>query len=77
MLRKLFKTGKLYGYNTDTEDNVFGARGIVLANSKEDARNKLISVYLKHGYSETQLDNLSVWKVEDNCFDNVPDVLEI
>ena len=73
-LVKLVKTGKLYGYNTDY---YCGGKGIVLANNEEEAKQKVIDGYLKHGYSESELSELEVWKVEEVPFEDAPDVLEI
>lgn len=74
MLKQLVETGKLYGYNTDYYN---GGKGIVVADDEEEARKKVIDGYLKHGYSESELSELEVWKVEDKPFDDAPDVLEI
>lgn len=74
MLEELFKTGKLYGYITDYYS---GGKGIVIANNEEEAKQKVKASYLKHGYSESELEELEVWKVTDGFFNNSPDVLEV
>ena len=74
MLEKLFKTGKLYGYITDYYS---GGKGIVIADNDEDARRKVIDAYLKHGYSESELTDLQVWKITEAWFEDAPDVLEV
>lgn len=76
MLEGLVKSGKLYGYNTDT-DEAYGAKGIVIADSEYEARTKIVDAYKKHGCSDSELTNLSIWKVTDGWFDDAPDVLEI
>lgn len=77
MLEELIKSGKLFGYNTDTEDSVFGAIGIVIADSEDEAKEKITNAYKKHGYSDSELDNLSVLKITDGWFKDSPDVLEL
>ena len=74
MLKELIESGKLYGYITDYYS---GGKGIVIANNEDEARQKVISGYLKHGYSESELSELEVWKVTSKPFDDAPDVLEI
>lgn len=74
MLKELVKTGKLYGYITDYYG---GGKGIVLANNETEARNKVRDSYLKHGYSKGELEDLEVWEVVEEPFDDAPDVLEI
>ena len=74
MLKQLVKTNKLYGYNTDYYT---GGKGIVFADNEKEARDKVIKAYLKHGYSESELDELEVWKVEQEPFEGALDVLEI
>ena len=74
MLEELFKTGKLYGYITDYYS---GGKGIVIADNEEEARRKVTDAYLKHGYSESELEELQVWKVTDGFFNDSPDVLEV
>lgn len=74
MLKELYESGKLYGYITDY---CSGGKGIVIADSEEDAKQKVKSSYLKHGYSESELDELQVWKVTDGLFNDSPDVLEV
>lgn len=74
MLEELFKTGKLYGYITDYYS---GGKGIVIANNEEEAKQKVKEAYLKHGYSESELTDLEVWKITEAWFEDVPDVLEI
>ena len=74
MIKQLVKSNKLYGYNTDY---YCGGKGIVIADNEENARKKVIEAYLKHGYSESELSELEVWKVEDGYFDDASDVLEI
>ena len=74
MLQELYKSGKLYGYICDYWD---GGKGVVIADSVEDAKEKVKSAYLKHGYSISDLEDLEVWKVEDGLFDDASDVLEI
>ena len=74
MLEELFKTGKLYGYITDYYS---GGKGIVIANNEEEAKQKVKASYLKHGYSESELEELEVWKVTDGFFNDSPDVLEV
>ena len=74
MLEELFKTGKLYGYITDYYS---GGKGIVIANNEEEAKQKVKASYLKHGYLESELEGLEVWKVTDGFFNDSPDVLEV
>ena len=74
MLEELFKTGKLYGYITDSYS---GGKGIVIANNEDEAKQKVKASYLKHGYSESELEELEVWKVTDGFFNDSPDVLEV
>ena len=74
MLEELFKTGKLYGYITDYYS---GRKGIVIADNEEEARRKVTDAYLKHGYSESELEEIEVWKVTDGFFNDSPDVLEV
>lgn len=74
MLKKLVNSGKLYGYNTDYN---LGGKGIVIADSKKDAKQKVMSAYLKHGYSKSELSELEVWKITEKPFEDAPDVLEI
>ena len=74
MLKGLFESGKMYGYITDY---YAGGKGIVIADSEQEARQKIISAYLKHGFSDCDFDDLQVWKVADGYFDDAPDVLEI
>ena len=74
MLEELFKTGKLYGYITDYYS---GGKGIVIADNEEEAKQKVKVSYLKHGYSESELEELEVWKVTDGFFNDSPDVLEV
>ena len=74
MLEELFKTGKLYGYITDYYS---GGKGIVIANNEDEAKQKVKASYLKHGYSESELEELEVWKVTDGFFNDSPDVLEV
>ena len=74
MLEELFKTGKLYGYITDYYS---GGKGIVIADSEEEARRKVADAYLKHGYSESELTDLQVWKITEAWFEDAPDVLEV
>ena len=50
MLEQLIKSGNLFGYDTDTEDDVFVARGIVIANSEDEAKEKVINAYTKYQY---------------------------
>lgn len=74
MIKELVKTGKLYGYNTDYYS---GGKGIVIADNENDAKQKIRSAYLKHGYSENELTELEVWKIAEEPFEDAPDVLEI
>ena len=74
MLEELFKTGKLYGYITDYYS---GGKGIVIADNEEEAKQKVKVSYLKHGYSESELEELEVWKITDGFFNDSPDVLEV
>ena len=74
MLEELFKTGKLYGYITDYYS---GGKRIVIANNEEEAKQKVKASYLKHGYLESELEELEVWKVTDGFFNDSPDVLEV
>ena len=74
MLKDLYESGKLYGYITDYYS---GGKGIVIADNEEDAKQKVKASYLKHGYSETELEELQVWKVSDRFFNDSPDVLEV
>ena len=74
MLKDLYESGKLYGY---IKDYYSGGKGIVIADNKEDAKQKVKASYLKHGYSESELEELEVWKVTDGFFNDSPDVLEV
>ena len=74
MLEELFKTGKLYGYITDYYS---GGKGIVIADNEEDAKRKVTDAYLKHGYSESELTDLQVWKITEAWFEDASDVLEL
>ena len=74
MLKDLYESGKLYGYIIDYYS---GGKGIVIANNEEEAKQKVKASYLKHGYSETELEELQVWKVTDGFFNDSPDVLEV
>lgn len=74
MLKELVETGKLYGYNTDFYS---GGKGIAVADNKEEAKEKIINAYLKHGYSKNELSELEVWKIEDSLFYDSLDILEI
>lgn len=75
MLKELINTNKLYGYIIDYYN---GGKGIVLAESEEEAKSKLKEAYIKHGYEVSELSEIKVWKVEsDNFFEDAPDVLEI
>ena len=47
------------------------------ANNEEEAKQKVKASYLKHGYSESELEELEVWKVTDGFFNDFPDVLEV
>ena len=69
ILKKLVESGLMYGYAIDYFD---GGKGIVIAESEEDARNKIIVSYLKHGYNESEFSDLEVWKIEkeNRMFDN-------
>lgn len=73
-IKELVSSGRLYGYNTDYCQ---GGKGIVIANNERDAKQKVISAYLKHGYSESELTELEIWKVTEKPFEDAPDVLEI
>lgn len=73
MLKALYESGKLYGYITDYYS---GGKGIVLADNEEDAKQKVRESYLKNGYSESDLEELEVWKVTDD-FNDLPDVIEV
>lgn len=75
MLENLIKTERLYGYSIDYSKE---GMGIVLADSKEDAKEKIIQSYIKHGYPEDSFSNLEVWKISSNAwFSDSPEVLEI
>ena len=74
MLEELFETGKLYGYIADYYS---GGKGIVIADNEEEAKQKVKASYLNHGYSESELEELEVWKVTDGFFNDSPDVLEV
>jgi hypothetical protein len=74
MLKKLVQTKRLFGYITDYYN---GGKGIVLADNETDARQKVTDAYLKHGYSKGELEDLEVWEVDTEPFDDAPDVLEI
>jgi len=69
ILKKLVESGLMYGYSVDYVD---GGKGIVVAESDEDAKYKIISSYLKHGYNESEFSDLEVWQIEkeDRMFDN-------
>ena len=74
MLKDLYESGKLYGYIIDYYS---GGKGIVIADNEEEAKQKVKVSYLKHGYSESELEELEVWKVTDEFFNDSPDVLEV
>ena len=74
MLKDLYESGKLYVYITDYYS---GGKGIVIADNEEDAKQKVKASYLKHGYSESELEELEVWKVSDGFFNDSPYVLEV
>lgn len=74
MLKDLYETGKLYGYVTDYYN---GGKGIVIADNEEEAKQKVKASYLKHGYSESELEELEIWKVTDGFFNDSPDILEV
>lgn len=75
MLEEIFKTGKLYGYQIDPNDE---GTGIVVADNEHEAEEKVKSAYIKHGYPEDSFSNLEVWKISNNAlFSYSPDVLEI
>lgn len=77
MLKELINTNKLYGYNIGDYD---GGKGIVLAESEEEAKNKVKEAYSKHGYEMSELNDIEVWKIQcqsNNFFDDAPEVLEI
>ena len=74
MLKDLYESARLYGYIIDYYS---GGKGIVIADNEEDAKQKIKASYLKHGYSETELEELQVWKVTDGFFNDSPDVLEV
>lgn len=74
MFKQLVQTKRLYGYNTDY---YCGGKGIVLADNEADARQKVTDAYLKHGYSKSELEDLEVWEVTKEPFDDALDVLEI
>ena len=74
MLKDLYESGKLYGYIADYYS---GGKGIVIADNEAEAKQKVKVSYLKHGYSESELEELQVWKVSDGFFNDSPDVLEI
>ena len=74
MLKDLYESGKLYGYITDYYS---GGKGIVIANNEEEAKRKVTDTYLKHGYSESELTDLQVWKITKAWFEDASDVLEV
>ena len=74
MLKKLVQTKRLYGYITDYYN---GGKGIVLADNETEARSKVADAYLKHGYSKGELEDLEVWEVTKEPFEDALDVLEI
>lgn len=77
VLEKLIKNEQLYGYSIDPDNGSVEITGIVIAYSKEEAVTKITEAYLKHGYSESELSDLSVWAITQGWFKDSPDVLEI
>lgn len=71
MLEELIKNKKLYRYEFD------GVAGIVIADSKEEAKSKFMDAYMKHGYSEDELLDVSFTLITEGWFQDAPDVLEI
>ena len=56
-----------------------GAGGIVIANSEQDAKDKLITAYTKHGYGEDfDFSEMIVWMAnnDDGYMSDCLDVLE-
>lgn len=75
MLKELVETGRLYGYDIGY---VGDGKGIVLADSESDAKQKVIEAYKKHGYGEDyNFSYLHIEKITDNPFDDAQDVLEV
>ena len=65
---------RMYGYSVKDL-----ATGIVLADSVEDAREKVKAAYKTH-YNEfnPETDLVEVWKMDENSwFEDHPDVLEV
>lgn len=58
-----------------------GARGIVIADSKEDAESKVKKAYRKHGYGKDfNFSDMKVWsatEINEGYFNDCPNVLEI
>ena len=70
MLKDLYESGKLYGYITDYYS---GGKGIVIADNEEEAKQKVKVSYLKHGYSESELEEYTISSDFDFLFGKLND----
>lgn len=70
---KLIEEGRVYSYlNYD-----MGVSGIVIADNEEEARQKVIESYEKHGYKDTDFRYLlDIIKLEQTPFSDSMEVLE-
>lgn len=73
MLKEFVQSGNLYGYNVNFYS---GGKGIVMADSKEDAGEKVRQAYQDQGILADELSEVEVWKVTTEKFHH-PGVLEI
>ena len=55
----------------------FAKKECFLTDNEEDAKRKVTDAYLKHGYSESELTDLQVWKITEAWFEDASDVLEV
>ena len=69
------ENGTLFSYSLSD-----GGTGIVIADSPEEAEQKVGAAYEKHGgYENGNMDgvDINIWELYQKPFDDVPDVLEI
>lgn len=74
-LIKCLENGTLFSYSLSD-----GGTGIVIADSSEEAEQKVRAAYERHGgYENGNMDgiNVSVWELYQKPFNDAPDVLEI
>lgn len=72
---KLIQDGTLWYYTLED-----GGTGIVIADSPEEAEEKVRAAYSKHGgYEDGNLDSvkINIWEIYQKHFDDAPNVLEI